>query len=308
MNEKAAREILGISDNASFKEIKTAYRRMLLMIHPDKVGQDRESQDQAQRVTSRINQAWEYLEEREKNGLLGSPDLTSDSTNSFNSTGRMPFMDECSFCGFSPAIPISGTNVKTFIFWFSKGKYEMNACKNCGIAMARFSLRESLLRGWWGVGLIFIPQVLLDYFRNMRKLRNLESPKNRDPNVYSLGVFPMFVPRSPLLQPLPILVSLFAIAVIINLIMGSGNSNNYGASNFPKSSSYVGQLGTCYKQVNSNGVQRVQMVDCAGSEATLKSVSEVEYSGSCPITAEYTIESRRNDNSTFVACLEKLGA
>ena len=40
MNELQAREILGCSTSAGYKELKAAYRRMIVMVHPDKAGQD----------------------------------------------------------------------------------------------------------------------------------------------------------------------------------------------------------------------------------------------------------------------------
>ena len=116
----------------------------------------------------------------------------------------------------------------------------------------------------------------------------------------------MFVPKSPFFQPMPLLVSLFAIAVILNLLFGSGGSNSNNTFNIPASNVYLGQLGSCYKQIDSNGTPQVQMVDCNGGEATLKSVSEVEIASSCPITATYTIQGKRKDDSLFVACLESI--
>jgi curved DNA-binding protein CbpA len=71
MNEQLAREILGCSSSANFKEIKASYRRMIVMVHPDKAGQDTVSQERAKEASSRLNHAWEYLENREKQGSLG---------------------------------------------------------------------------------------------------------------------------------------------------------------------------------------------------------------------------------------------
>ena len=55
MNELQAREILGCSKSAGIKELKASYRRMIVMVHPDKAGQDAVSQDRAKEASSRLN-------------------------------------------------------------------------------------------------------------------------------------------------------------------------------------------------------------------------------------------------------------
>lgn len=57
MNEMQAREILGCSSTANFKELKASYRRMIVMVHPDKAGQDDISQERAKEASSRLNHA-----------------------------------------------------------------------------------------------------------------------------------------------------------------------------------------------------------------------------------------------------------
>ena len=117
MNELQAREILGCSPTASFKEIKAAYRRMIVLVHPDKAGQDAISQDRAKEASSRLNHAWEYLENREKQGLLGKQD--SESTyESTSSRGRATYPHECDIFGYAPATKISlQSSLHLFIFY-----------------------------------------------------------------------------------------------------------------------------------------------------------------------------------------------
>ena len=47
---------------------------MIIMVHPDKAAQDSVSQERAKEASSRLNLAWEYLENRERQGLLGKTD------------------------------------------------------------------------------------------------------------------------------------------------------------------------------------------------------------------------------------------
>ena len=175
MNELQAREILGCSPSANYKELKAAYRRMIVLVHPDKAGQDSISQERAKEASSRLNHAWEYLENREKQGLLGKQDTESASTASA-SRGRATYPHECDICGFAPATKISAPIVTSFIYFMRRGKYELNACKYCGIAMVRMALRESLIKGWWGLGIFFIPNAIYKYFVNMKALSKIDEP------------------------------------------------------------------------------------------------------------------------------------
>jgi hypothetical protein len=128
MNELQAREILGCSTTAGLKELKASYRRMIILTHPDKADQDAVSQERAKEASARINQAWEYIENREKLGLLGKPE--SETTSSYQtSRGRATYPHECDICGFAPAIKISAPIVTSFLYFLRRGKYELNACK-----------------------------------------------------------------------------------------------------------------------------------------------------------------------------------
>ena len=148
MNELQAREILGCSTSAGYKELKAAYRRMIVMVHPDKAGQDSISQERAKEFSSRLNHAWEYLENREKQGLLGK--VEAEATTSYQtSRGRASYPHECDICGFAPATKISAPIITSFLYFLRRGKYELNACKACGLAMSRMALRETLIKGWW---------------------------------------------------------------------------------------------------------------------------------------------------------------
>lgn len=57
MNELQAREILGCSTRANYKELKAAYRRKIVMKHLDNACQDSISQERAKEASSRLNLA-----------------------------------------------------------------------------------------------------------------------------------------------------------------------------------------------------------------------------------------------------------
>ena len=62
-----AAEVLGITPDASVSQIKTAHRRLALQHHPDKVGEDERTQEEAKKYMQRINWAKETLMGRAAN-------------------------------------------------------------------------------------------------------------------------------------------------------------------------------------------------------------------------------------------------
>ena len=301
MNEIQAREILGCSPSASFKELKASYRRMIVLVHPDKAGQDSISQERAKEASSRLNHAWEYLENREKNGLLGKPDSETVSEANY-SKGRATYPHECDICGFAPAAKISAPMVISFIYFLRRGKYELNACKFCGMTMSRMALRESLIKGWWGLGLFFIPNVVYRYFQNMKVLNRIDPPSYRDPSVITLSDYPFRVPGSPFRQPAPLVASAIAMTLLGAILFSDSSSQ----SSTSQPSMYFGEVNSCYEEVNSTDGQKIKMVDCTSSTASLKSVLVVDADYLCPTTTMYTTVANLPDGTTKTACLERI--
>lgn len=74
MNEAEARRLLGVAMNASPSELKSAYRRMVKLWHPDRFAHDPASCPDAIRQTQRINHAYRLLEgEAEGQGVQNGP-------------------------------------------------------------------------------------------------------------------------------------------------------------------------------------------------------------------------------------------
>ncbi len=303
MNELKAREILGCTQGASFKELKASYRRMIVLVHPDKAGQDDASQERAKEASSRLNHAWEYLENREKLGLLGKEDSPS-SSNYRAPRGRATYPHECDVCGFAPATRISAPIVTSFIYSVRRGKYELNACKACGLAMSRMALSETLLKGWWGLGVFLVPHVIYRYFKNLEALKKIDIPTYRDPEVVTLSQYPFLVPPSPFKQPGPVIASGIALTIIGAILFG-GSSNSTGSSTtYSQPSMYFGEVGSCYEEVTNADGQKIQMVDCTSASATLSSIAVVDATYLCPTLTLYTTEAKLPDGSIKTACLE----
>jgi hypothetical protein len=300
MNELKAREILGCSQGASFKELKASYRRMIVLVHPDKVEQDSISQERAKEASSRLNHAWEYLENREKLGLLGKEDSPS-SSNYRAPRGRATYPHECDVCGFAPATRISAPIVTSFIYWIRRGKYELNACKACGLAMSRMALRETLIKGWWGLGVFLVPHAIYRYYLNIQALKKIDIPTYRDPEVVTLSEYPFMVPPSPFKQPAPLVASVIALT-IIGAIFSGGSSTS--TSTYTEPSYYFGEVGSCYEVVTDAEGEKIQMSDCTNTSSTLKSVAVVDYALQCPSTSIYTTEANPSDGTTKTACLQ----
>jgi hypothetical protein len=293
MNEIEAREVLGASKNATFKELKAAYRKLILLVHPDKAEKDELSQKRAREATSRLNLAWEYIENREKDGSLGKDEYSSSNTKSF---GRNTKSHECDLCGYAPAVKISAPMITTFYIFFRRGKYELNSCRSCGLAISRMALRETLVKGWWGIGVFFVPHAIYKYFQNSKLLSTIDFPRFRDPEVVTMSNFPLAVLKSPLREPLPLITSLVAVTILSFIIFSGGSSTNSTQVN----PSYFGEVGTCVKLVSG---EMLQMVSCDSSEAIYRSVMEVDEASQCPAYSLYTTTTLPPSGLSKVACL-----
>jgi hypothetical protein len=299
MNELQAREILGCSTSASYKELKASYRRMIVMVHPDKAGQDSVSQERAKEASSRLNHAWEYLENREKLGILGKSE--EDSTTSYQSSrGRATYPHECDICGFAPATKISAPIITSFLYFLRRGKYELNACKACGLAMSRMALRETLIKGWWGFGLFFVPHAIYRYYENVRALEKIDPPTYRDPEVITLSQYPFRVPPSPFKDPAPLITSAIALTIVGVFLFGGSSSSSSNST----PSMYFGEIGSCYEEVTTSEGDQIEMVDCTDSAATLRSIAVTDGDYLCPTETLYTTVANLPDGTVKRACLE----
>ena len=86
-------KILGISDSASWNDVRQAYRRQLKLWHPDRYAGDREQMEQAEERTKALNEAFSQLREIHKerkstilefsssNSLLTARDLEHEKAN-----------------------------------------------------------------------------------------------------------------------------------------------------------------------------------------------------------------------------------
>jgi hypothetical protein len=283
LNELDARAILGVSDTATFKEIKTAYRSLVRVYHPDRAGSDAEAQAKATQVMGRINEAWATIEARENAGQLGSKDYSSSSRNesaSWSVSRRRPNSNECELCGSTPAQKYSLKGNRVFITSLQRIGYDGVLCKSCALAFGREALRQTMLFGWWGIWFFLSPFVIIYLGIQLFQVNRMTEPQYRDSRVMTPFDVPMASQPSPLKQPGPLIVSGLAIAVILAFMFSSPSpSSDYSNVDVPAST----HTKFCWTQGDASG--NVQNVDCADSSAYYREVVKVADPSQCPSTA-----------------------
>ncbi len=62
--DKKYYDVLELSENAGFEEIKKAYKRLMKKYHPDKFPGDEKKRAAAQNLAQQINEAYSYFEKK----------------------------------------------------------------------------------------------------------------------------------------------------------------------------------------------------------------------------------------------------
>lgn len=297
MLEKDAREILGVNSSASYAEIRKQYRQLAKVMHPDNARIEAADKEQAAAAMSKVNQAWEIIESRQKSGLLGAVEAEPSQ---FSTETRTPSSSECFICGFTPATYFKAPSVSSFIIWGQVRGFEGIACKNCGLTMSRLAMKASMRKGWWGFGVLYMPWVIFSWLKNENKFRRLGDPENRNSHVVSILPYPSPIERNPLKDPFSVIASIVAIVLLVSIALHPSSSSQ-GANAID--SSQFGVQGTCYTVDSAK--QTVALSDCTNTFAALTSLGEASDQASCPVGTQDSI-SLQNVNKG-VACLGPWG-
>lgn len=276
LSETMAREILGVSSGADYKEIKKAHRTLVGLFHPDRADSDAESQAKAHVAMTRINEAWSVIEKRQNEGILGSASSVEGEktfTNTWNFSNRRPNKSECSLCGSTPAQHFHIRGVVSALLAIGWPNYEGTLCKSCALAVNRNILRTTMTRGWWGIGIFVIPFLLLDSVFQSRKIRKMREPAFRDLRVITPYDLPLRAQKNPLRQLTPMASSIAALTIVIAFV----TSTIYQSANQPAVSS---PLQTCWSGANSNN--SVSPLDCSDPSAVYQTIGTVTVQGDCP--------------------------
>lgn len=297
LSEGEARQILGVSDSATFKEIGKARKTLVNLFHPDRAAKDYESQKRATESMSRINLAWSVIEARHAAGTLGKSDPYGSSSRNESSWGfptRGPNNSECGICGSTPAQAFSIKGIVVLIISMGWPGYSGNLCKACATAFARDALRVSMVRGWWGVWYFITPFVMLRLAYTFWRISKMPEPLYRDYRVVTPYDLPVLSQPPPLKQLKPVASMVAGIFAIITLLVVSQNSPPTASSNTP----FPVPDAICWTAPSAT--DQLTSVSCTDSTAVYRTISTVLDPTSCPPN---TVGKLDKDSSGYYTCL-----
>lgn len=230
MNEAEARGILGIGATASLEDAKRAHRDRVKILHPDRAGARPEDVERATQATARVNQAWSILQDLSARGLLGS--FVDDSPGfdvrggTFRVRPRSPHSGECILCGSYPATQVEFRSVQTFLIWAQTRQMKGAFCRSCGLGVFRDSQSQNLIRGWWGIGIVFMIAYFFSNLSSRRRIVGQPWPAYRDLAV----ITPIDIPL-PAGKPVPrrasvLITNLLVLVIATGVIWGFADSGS----------------------------------------------------------------------------------
>ena len=140
--------ILGVSPSASVSDIKVAFRRRAMELHPD-----RNKSSRATRDFQHLNTAYSVLSDPNARAQYDTLDVEARTKSEMGQHAKRPEPIVCSMCGSISAQPRYAIfyEVKSFIFATMRTPIQGVFCRACA---EKRSLKASVvtwLLGWWGV-------------------------------------------------------------------------------------------------------------------------------------------------------------
>jgi curved DNA-binding protein CbpA len=144
--------ILGLTRSATQDEIKTSYYRLAKEFHPDRHQNESNStiNDYAVKMSS-VSEAYEVLSDetsRRRYDVFLDVGEPPSSATEFNV--RRPNASECMFCAHHPVATKTLRRNIGLLFVRKHAKFEIRACRGCGLNLARDMQNTTLLQGWYG--------------------------------------------------------------------------------------------------------------------------------------------------------------
>jgi hypothetical protein len=141
---------LGVSPDASTSEIKKAYRRLALELHPD-----RNPSKEATQLFQELTEAYNILSDPSKRAEYDTLSAVIDeSTEDYyeEHEDEMPEPFPCTSCGQVPAQPRYAIfySVKSFIFATHQTPVQGIFCRKCADNKSLQATLTTWLLGWWG--------------------------------------------------------------------------------------------------------------------------------------------------------------
>lgn len=139
---------LGVSPDASLNEIKKAFRRRALELHPDK-----NKSPEASKQFQKLKEAHDVISDPLKRAEYDSLSVTIEEPKEEQSAEeRIPSPIVCSVCGKIPAQPRYSIfyEVKSYIFATSRSPIQGIFCRSCADKKSLKATITTWLLGWWG--------------------------------------------------------------------------------------------------------------------------------------------------------------
>jgi len=133
---------------------------------------------------------------------------------------RAPGEGECEFCGHTPATQVAFQCLTSFVVLYTISTRRAWMCRSCGIAVHRTLTARMLLGGWWGVGALGIPMMLLINRVRLRRVLRLEPPQGRLPEVTASLPAPLDPGRPVLRRPGGILSVVICTLLVLFVLVG----------------------------------------------------------------------------------------
>ena len=281
---------LGLSRTATHDELKSAYYKLAKEFHPDRHQNEDDASitDYAVKMSS-VSEAYEILSNeitRRRYDLFLDGGATETSATEFSV--RRPNISECMFCAHHPVTTETLRRNVGLLFMHKYGKFQIRACRGCGLNLAREMQNMTLLQGWYGFISFFAN--LGAVYGNAQAIRNFDKLDNPIPPADSVA--------RPIAEPSHQGKTIFSragvyVSAVVFVFVGASIANGNKISN--TSSSAVVQktgwaTGDCVNVNNS----RVTYVSC--SKAHNGEVTDIILTKEmCPTGSTSYIKNNSND-------------
>ncbi len=284
-----AYDVLGISPIASDQEIKAAYVRLALQLHPDQHPEaSPEERSIWEHEMSLVNDAHDALRDpavraahRMQASRPSAPTVAPPRPTWEPPPPRPPDETECSRCGWYEAAEVQFREQSAWILSSRVDTYwSSSLCHDCGLGIGRSYQNRTLLRGWWGVrAFARNVSIVWDNSRSLSRVARLEK-FGRDPAVETMVRRPMDTGPSVFKR-----AGLWAVVAIVAVVaIGAWTlATSLGGTAAPAPPRATWAVGSCVA-----GGDAVTPVDCAQPHVG-KIVELTRAAADCPTTAPINV-------------------